>query len=134
MSIKVLSLFVLLSWSLGAYSQKKLLRPNETVGIANIDTIVERSFEMYDKIYEFETKRKRDLALKKDHILWIEKLLTTSDSIFFQATEAKKDFKDKSVLLRLKATIHLQRAKRAIAYCQVTCEDILLAHRDIYED
>ncbi len=125
MIIKLFSLIFFLSFSTEINSQKKLSRPDEGIGIESIDSVVSRSFNLYDLLLEYEDLACEDRLLSKEEIIQIEKIFNQSDTIYKQALEAEADFKNENLITRLKATVHLERAKRAISYCRLSSEEIL---------
>ncbi len=128
MSLRFLLLLVSLSLSAELISQIELKRPSKAVGINIIDSIVERSFNIYEQLFDYHLCFNDGKILGEEDLFQVQYILKESDKIIKDAQFAKAILKKEKLFTRTKATIQLQRAKRAIYYCRDTGEDLLLAH------
>ncbi|PTX41729.1 hypothetical protein C8P64_3229 [Christiangramia gaetbulicola] len=128
MSLKFLLLLFTLSLSAELISQIKLKRPTDAVGIKIVDSVVERSFNIYEQLFDYHLRINEGEILGAEDMSQVEYILKESDKIIKDAHAAKEILKKEKFFTRAKATIHLERAKRAVYYCRDTSEDLLLAH------
>ncbi|MCB7481480.1 hypothetical protein [Christiangramia sediminis] len=133
MKLKLILLSIFLCFCTDLSSQKKLNRPSGIVGIKSIDSIVAQSFDLYDLLFDYETRIKEGELLCPEDICEVEKIFLNSENIIQEAIAAKVHFKKKNVITRTQATIHLEKAKRAVYYSRTASEKILLAQNVNYE-
>ncbi|TBW28098.1 hypothetical protein [Gramella sp. KN1008] len=125
MRLKLLILFILLNVSAKLYSQKKLQRPSGNVGIESIDSVVVQSFNLYEKLFTYKKRLDAGDILNKDELCQIEAFSSFSDSLAKNAIAVRSDLDSESFLMKIRGTIQLQRAKRALDYCHRTSKEII---------
>ncbi|MGA8855250.1 MAG: hypothetical protein WB492_13830 [Christiangramia sp.] len=130
MILKLSLLLIYLCFSANLISQEKLRQPSEIVGIKHIDSVVAISFNLYNLLIDYEKRVDKDEILSEEDLCQIENILSNSENIIQAALAAKAHFKNENIIIKTKATIHLERAKRALYYCKKTSEEILLAEND----
>lgn len=127
MYLRLFFLLLFFCFSTDLFSQKKLNRPSKIVGLEHIDSIVTHSFDLYDLLFEYEKCMEGDGVFCEEDIHALENILAESHSIIQKAIEAKATFQSESLLTRTRATIQLEKAKRAVYHSRKISEEILLA-------
>ena len=127
MTIKLILLVVTLCFSTELISQIKLERPSGAVGIKIVDSVVARSFNLYDRLFDYHIRSNAGDILDEGDICDLEEIFSHSEVIILDARAAKNAIKNEKLLKKTKATIQLERAKRAIYYCHKTSKKLLLA-------
>ncbi|QYA25322.1 hypothetical protein G3I01_07280 [Gramella sp. MT6] len=102
-------------------------RPSGAVGIKIVDSVVERSFNMYEQIFNYHLQINEGEILCEEDLLIINEIAFESEKIIKKAIDAKKILKKEKFIPRTMATIRLERAKRAVYYCQEASQEVLLA-------
>lgn len=133
MKLKLILLSIFLCFFTDLLSQKKLNRPSGIVGIKNIDSIVAQSFDIYDLLFDYETRIHEGELLCLEDICELEKIFSNSENIILKAMAAKVFLKKEDIITRTQATIHLQKAKRAAYYSLKISEELLLAQNANFE-
>lgn len=127
MKLKLILLSIIICFCTDLSSQKKLNRPSGIVGIKSIDSIVARSFDLYDLLFNYETRINEGEILCPEDICEVEKIFLNSENIIQEAIAAKIYFKEENVITRTQATIQLEKAKRVVYYSRKISKKILLA-------
>ncbi|WP_298900065.1 OmpA family protein [uncultured Psychroserpens sp.] len=131
----VLSCFAFLFIIPLSYSQtKKIKRPKSRVGISSVDNFVRESFDLYDKVYMYDGYAAAGTPLDDDDIDVLEEALEDLTVLSESAPDILSDIKGQSVLKQGKATLQINRAKKALKYSIKTAKELLLGERERKEE
>ncbi len=125
-----LALPVFFIFSANTYSQtKKLKRPTSRVGVTSVDTFVRESFDLYDKVYMYDGYAQAGTPLSDDDIDVLEQALDDVTGLSDSAPNILADIDGIGVLKQSKATLQVNRAKKALKYSIKTSKELLLNNR-----
>lgn len=113
---------------------KKLNRPKSPIGIASVDSFVGDSFDFYDKVYTYDAYAKTNTPLEDEDLDILEDALEDITNLSESAQDIIADLDGLSVLKQAKATLHINRAKKALKYSLKTTKDLLLGKQEQEED
>ena len=116
--------FFLFQYSIQAQS-KRLKRPTSSVGISSVDTFVRESFDLYDKVYRFDGYAEAGKPLEDDDLELLIDAVEDSERILATAPDAISDIDGAGVLKQGKATLQMNRAKKALKYSLKTAKDLI---------
>ncbi|MFD1094124.1 hypothetical protein [Salegentibacter chungangensis] len=133
MKSKALTLVLVFAFIFSAYSQDRLKRPKKRVGVASVDSIVTKSFDMYDDVYTYKQKVDAGHELDSTETDVLEYILEESEDLSEYALDAASELDGISVLKQGKAVLQLNRAKKALQYCAVTCKELMVGE-DVEEE
>ena len=126
-----LFLFILPS----TYAQtKKIKRPKSTVGISSVDNFVRESFDIYDKVYKYDGYAEAGTPLDDNDIDVLEDALEDLSILSDSAPDILSDLEGQNVLKQGKATLQINRAKKALKYSIKTAKALLLGERKRKEE
>ena len=109
-----------------AHSQtKKLKRPSSRVGISSVDTFVRESFDLYDKVYMYDGYAEAGKPLSDDDIDVLENALDDLANLSDSAPDIIGDLDGAGVLKQSKATLQINRSKKALSYSIKTAKKLL---------
>ncbi|WP_347924404.1 OmpA family protein [Pontimicrobium sp. SW4] len=123
-------LFLLFFLSTIDAQTKEIKRPKSHVGVTSIDRFVQESFDLYDKVYMYDGYATAGTPLEDDDIDVLEDALSELDVILETAPDIVSDIKGISVLKQAKATLQVNRAKKALNYSVKTAKELLLGQRE----
>ncbi|MCM8571004.1 hypothetical protein NE848_16520 [Gramella jeungdoensis] len=126
MDLRLLILVILLILPARLNSQKKLQRPSGGIGIESIDSVVANSFNIYDYIFDYKMRMEAGEILNEEEMCRIEEFSVHSEILEKNAIKVSSYLDTESFLTRVKGTIQLQRAKRVLAYCRQTSNEIMI--------
>ncbi|MCK8480776.1 OmpA family protein [Psychroserpens algicola] len=109
---------------------KKLKRPKSRVGISSVDTFVGESFDLYDKVYKYDGYAQAGTPLDDDDIDVLEEALVEMTALSESAPEIISDLDGVGVLKQGKATLQINKAKKALKYSIKTAKELLLGERE----
>ena len=113
-----------------AYSQtKQLKRPKSSVGIRSVDNFVTQSFDLYDKVYKYDGYAAAGTPLDDDDIDTLEDTLDDLEGLSSSAPDILGDLDGASVLKQGKATLQINKSKKALKYSIKTAKELLLGQR-----
>jgi len=127
--VPVLLLTLLFSSAIEAQT-KKIKRPKSRVGVSSVDKFVQESFDLYDKVYKYDGYATAGTPLDDDDIDVLEDALSELDVILETAPDIVSDINGISVLKQAKATLQVNRAKKALNYSIKTAKELLLGQRE----
>ncbi|MCF7560957.1 OmpA family protein [Sabulilitoribacter multivorans] len=113
---------------------KRLKRPNSSVGISSVDNFVKNSFDIYDKVYKYDGYAAAGTPLDDDDIDVLEDALNDLDALSNSAPNILSDLDGTSVLKKGKATLQMNKAKKALSYSITTAKELLLGQREYDKD
>ncbi len=108
---------------------KKLKRPGSKVGISSVDTFVNESFDLYDKVYMYDGYAEAGKPLEDEDIDVLEEALDDVAYLSESAPDILSDLDGVSVLKQGKATLQINRSKKALAYSVKTAKKLLTEKR-----
>jgi outer membrane protein OmpA-like peptidoglycan-associated protein len=112
---------------------KRLKRPNSRVGIYSVDKFVKESFDLYDKVYIYDGYAAAGKSLDDDALEMLTDALEDVTELSETAPDVLSDLDGQGALKQAKATLQINRAKKAIKYSIKTAKE-LLAGREKQED
>lgn len=113
---------------------KKINRPKSTLGISSVDNFVGESFNLYDKVYKYDAYAKTETPLEDEDVDILEDALTNITNLSESAPDILADLDGLSVLKQAKATLQINRAKKALKYSIKTTKELLLGTTEKEED
>ncbi|WP_034041517.1 OmpA family protein [Wocania ichthyoenteri] len=114
-----------------AYAQtKQLKRPKNKVGISSVDNFVTQSFDLYDKVYKYDGYAAAETPLDDEDIDVLEDALDDLQGLSESAPDIISDIDGASVFKQAKATLHINKAKKALKYSIKTAKELLLGQRE----
>lgn len=108
---------------------KKLKRPTSRVGIASVDSFVQESFDLYDKVYMYDGYAEAGTPLADEDLDVLEAALEDVTNLSSSAPNIISDLDGRSVLKQSKATLQINRAKKALKYSIKTAKKLLTEKR-----
>lgn len=117
--LTLLVLIFLFSFPLGVMSQDKRLKPpRKSSKIKSVDKFVLTTFELYDKIFVYDSLTQVGVEIPSE----LEDELAKSaeddlNELLDSAPDIAEDISDASFLKQAKATMNLNKAKKALKYC-----------------
>jgi len=109
---------------------KKLKRPKSRVGVASVDSFVQESFDLYDKVYKYDGYAAAGTPLEDEDIDVLEEALEEMSSLSESAPDILNDLDGVGVLKQGKATLQINKAKKALKYSIKTAKELLLGQRE----
>ncbi|MDT0622490.1 OmpA family protein [Croceitalea vernalis] len=126
-SSPLLALLAFFIFSLVGQAQtKKLKRPSSRVGVNSVDTFVRESFDLYDKVYMYDGYAQAGTPLSDEDIDVLEQALDDVTGLSDSAPDILSDIDGIGVLKQSKATLQINRAKKALKYSIKTSKELLL--------
>lgn len=112
------------------YAQtKQLKRPKNKAGISSVDNFVTQSFDLYDKVYKYDGYAAAGTPLEDEDIDVLEDALDDLQGLSESAPDILGDIDGASVLKQTKATLQINKAKKALKYSVKTAKELLLGQR-----
>ena len=108
---------------------KKLKRPKTPVGISSVDNFVRESFDLYDKVYIYDSYVESGLPLKEGAIILLEDALYDLTILSESAPNILSDIDGAGVIKQGRATLQLNRAKKALNYSIKTAKKLILNNK-----
>lgn len=108
---------------------KKLKRPKSTVGISSVDNFVRESFDLYDKVYKYDGYAEAGTPLDDEDIDVLEEALDEVSALSENAPNILADLDGQSILKQGKATLQINKAKKALKYSIKTIKELLAGER-----
>ncbi len=108
---------------------KRIKRPKSSVGIYSVDTFVRNSFDIYDKVYRYDGYAKAGTPLDDDDIDVLEDALTDAEQLMTSAPNILSDLDGVGALKQAKATLQINKAKKALKYSIKTATELLSGRR-----
>jgi len=109
---------------------KKIKRPKSRVGISSVDSFVQESFDLYDKVYKYDGYAATGTPVDDEDIDVLEEALAEMSSLSESAPDILSDLSGVGVLKQGKATLQMNRAKKALKYSIKTAKELLLGQRE----
>ncbi len=123
--IIVIGLILFISPKLKAQT-KKLKRPKSKVGISSVDSFVQESFDLYDKVYMYDGYAKAGTPLEDDDLDVLAEALEEVSLLGESAPDILDDLDGAGMIKQAKATVNMNRAKKALKYSINTVKELLV--------
>ena len=127
--IALLGILLLVCTTVNA-QKKRLKRPSSTVGIYSVDTFVRESFDIYAKVYHYDQKSQSEQPLSDHDIDILENALTDVSRLTESAPNVLGDLDGQGALKQAKATLQINRAKKALRYSLETGTRLLKGRQE----
>lgn len=109
------------------YAQgKKLKRPKNPIGVSSVDTFVSESFDIYEKVYKYDGYAKAGTPLQDEDFDVLESAIDDLEGLGESAPDILSDLDGLSVITQGRATLYMNKAKKALKYSITTAKDLLL--------
>ncbi|MEZ4797916.1 MAG: OmpA family protein [Flavobacteriaceae bacterium] len=108
---------------------KQIKRPSSRVGATNIDNFVRESFDIYDKVYRYDSYAKSGKKLDDSDIDVLEDALDDATILTESAPNVISDLDGLSVLKKGKATLQVNKAQKALRYSIKTAKELLFGEK-----
>ena len=109
---------------------KKIKRPKSRVGISSVDSFVQESFDLYDKVYKYDGYAASGTPLDDEDIDVLEEALQEVTILSESAPDILNDLDGVGILKQGKATLQINKAKKALKYSIKTAKELLLGQRE----
>ncbi len=116
--------FLLIGYS-GQAQKKKLKRPSSRVGISSVDAFVKESFDLYDRVYIYDSYAEQDKPLEDDDYEILLDTVENAQGILTTAPNAVTDLDGKGIIKQSKGTLQINRSKKALKYSIKTAKKLL---------
>ncbi len=130
----ILAFFLLAPFS--AISQPKRIKPpKRNSKIKSADQFIKNTFKLYDKIYVYDSLTVAGVDIPSE----LEDELTMRaeqdlDSLLQLAPDIIDDISDASFMKQARATMNLNKAKKALKYCGLTIKNYFLGEEEEEEE
>ncbi|PQV51087.1 OmpA family protein [Jejuia pallidilutea] len=108
---------------------KEIKRPKNRVGVPSVDKFVQESFDIYDKVYKYDRYAETGTPLDDEDMDALEDALDDLQGLSDSAPDILGDLDGISVIKQGKATLHINKAKKALKYSLKTSKALLLGQR-----
>lgn len=108
---------------------KKIKRPKSRIGVSSVDTFVQESFDLYDKVYKYDGYAAAGTPLDDDDIDVLEEALVEMTALSESAPDIISDLDGVGIFKQGKATLQMNKAKKALKYSIKTTKELLLGQR-----
>lgn len=109
---------------------KRIKRPKSRVGISSVDRFVQESFDIYDKVYKYDGYAEAGTPLDDEDIDVLEDALDDLQGLSDSAPDILGDLDGANALKQAKATLQINKAKKALKYSIKTAKELLLGQRE----
>lgn len=120
-----------------AQKTKRLKRPSSRVGISSVDKFVRESFDLYDKVYKYDSYAESGKTLEDDDYEILIDAVEDGQNVLATAPDAISDLDGAGVLKQGKGTLQINRAKKALNYSLKTAKKLIAGkkkHQDNPQD
>ncbi|RKE94950.1 hypothetical protein [Ichthyenterobacterium magnum] len=120
------------------FSQKKRLKPPKRVSkIESVDQFVSHSFELYHKVFVYDSLTKAGVEVPAEiENQLLERAEQDIDSLWQVLPTILDDMTsgDANIMIKGKATINLNKSKRALKYCMKTMKVYFIGTNEDEDD
>ncbi len=104
---------------------KRIKRPRSSIGVSSADTFIRESFDLYDKVYKYDGYKENGTPLTDDDFDALEYGIEDAERILATAPNVIADLDGVGVIKQGKATLQVNKAKKALRYCIETLPTLL---------
>ena len=119
-------LLILVTAHISEAQTKRIKRPRGSVGIRSIDNFVKESFDLYEKVYKYDGYAATGTPLEDEDIDVLEEASDDVLGLSESAPDILSDLDGENMLTQAKATLRINRAKKALKYSIKTTKKLLL--------
>ncbi len=132
----ILSLVLSILMPLSIHSQSKRIKaPKRSSKIRSTDVFVKNIFKLYNKVFVYDSLTQAGVEVPvelEDELL--ESAERDIDSLWGVVPDIIDDISDASFMKQAKATLNLNKAKKALKYCGVHLKTMVLGKKDEEEE
>lgn len=127
--------FVLFSVNIEAQTKKRLKPPKRHSKVKSVDHFVGHTFKLYNKIFVYDslTQAGVDIPAELEDEL-VERAEKDIDSLLQIVPDIIDDVSDASFMRKAKATLNLNRAKKALKYCGIIIKSHFIGNKEEEDD
>lgn len=116
--LSVILISLLFGTTIGHAQKKRLKPPKRESKVSSVDLFVDKSFNLYNKVFVYDslTQAGIDIPAELEDEL-AERAEQDLDSLWQLAPDIVDDISDASFMKQAKATVNLNKAKKALKYC-----------------
>ena len=117
--------------------EKRIKRPKKNCKIASVDGFVNYSFELYNKVFVYDSLAKAGVELTgEQEDLVFASVQRDADSLYqiFPTVLDDMTSSKSSIIKKAKATLNLNKAKKAIKYTGKTVKGYLAGEEEVTEE
>ena len=119
-------LIFLITANISEAQTKRIKRPRGSVGIRSIDNFVKESFDLYEKVYRYDGYAASGTPLEDEDIDVLEEASDDVLGLTESTPDIISDLDGENMLTQAKATLRINRAKKALKYSIKTTKKLLL--------
>ena len=127
--------FFLLMPLIGSAQSKRIKSPKRNSKIASTDKFVENTFNLYNKVFVYDSLTQAGVEVPaelEDEIL--ENAVKNIDSLWGVVPDIIDDISDASFMKQAKATLNLNKAKKALKYCGLYIKTTIVGSKEEKEE
>lgn len=113
-------MFIFLSPEL-SWSQKRIKPPKRDSKVKSVDLFVNNTFDLYHKVFVYDSLVRAGVEVPseiEDEL--VERAEQNIDSLYQVVPDILDDISNTSIMKQAKATLNLNRAKKALKFCMTT--------------
>ena len=125
------SCFCVFTQFIEAQSAKRLKPPRKASKVKSVDLFVNKSFEIYHKVFVYDSLVKLDIEIPdelEDEI--VERIEQDVDSLWNVVPDILDDIDDASFMKKAKAVLNLNKAKKVLKFCLITVKNHLVGTKE----
>lgn len=115
--------------------ENRLKPPKRSSKIKSVDNFVNHSFELYHKVFVYDSLTKIGVEVPaeiEDEL--IERAERNVDSLWQEVPDIVDDISDASFMKQAKATLNLNRSKKALKFCMTAVKTYFVGVKNEEED
>lgn len=122
--------FLLMPFLINAQT-KRIKPPKRNSKVKSVDQFVGHTFKLYDKVFVYDslTQAGVDIPTELEDEL-TERAEKDVDSLWQTVPDIIDDISDASFMKKAKATLNLNRAKKALKYCGITLKSYFIGNKE----
>jgi hypothetical protein len=132
----VLVFLVVLFLPIHSWSQEKRIKPPKRGSkITSVDKFVNHSFELYHKVFVYDSLVNAGIEVPveiEDELM--ERAERDVDSLWQEVPDIADDISDAALLKQAKATINLNRTKKALKFCLKAVKNYFISPKEEEDD
>lgn len=125
----IMTFLLICTFQIGEAQGKKLKRPKNTVGVSSVDHFVRNSFDIYDKVYTYDGYAQNGTPLSDEDLDVLEDAMDDMTALSESAPNIIDDLDGVGILKQGKATLNMNKAKKALKYSITTTKRLLTEHQ-----
>lgn len=133
--LAVVVILILFLMPASSWSQKRIKPPKRASKVASVDQFVNHSFDLYHKVFVYDSLVKAGVDVPseiEDEL--VERAEQNIDSLWQVVPDIVDDISDASFMKQAKATLNLNRAKKALKFCSTTVKAYFMGTEEEEDD